>query len=228
MKTVFVRQHICVVVASVILVSTFLSNDGWASSGSAGSEAEQQALGISATFAKWPDGAITWVYNSTKAPADYTDDAATAALFQAAIEEWEGVCGVKFTYGGVENTADILDMTDGVVVFQWELIGAAGIAGPFSTSSTETTLGFLSYTDGTLRMNPSVFAFAGGTTAEETRNRISFHSTVLHELGHLIGLGHSDRPDSMMNGAMILNSIVVNTVSDSNWQIVNRKWGQTQ
>ena len=74
MKTVFVRQHICVVVASVILVSTFLSNDGWASSGSAGSEAEQQALDISATFAKWPDGAITWVYNLTKAPADYTDD----------------------------------------------------------------------------------------------------------------------------------------------------------
>ena len=47
-------------------------------------------------------------------------------------------------------------------------------------------------------MEPSAFEFTGGTPAQEAQNKISFHSVAVHEVGHLIGLGHSDKPYSIM------------------------------
>jgi len=186
-------------VAVCLMIITAQSSYSYASFDDANDSNEQHALGISSSFGKWTGGVVPWVYNATDAPTGYTDDNTTAALFQAAIDEWKGLCDVTFVYGGVDNNADISDSSDGVVVFEWApLGGAAGRAGPTNSSATETTLGRWNYVDGTLEMDPNVFAFPGGTVSEQERNRLAFYSTVVHELGHLIGLGHSDRPDSIM------------------------------
>ncbi|MCH9695885.1 MAG: FG-GAP-like repeat-containing protein [Gammaproteobacteria bacterium] len=201
MKTPNVRRISFLFLTLAASFLTFQAANIHASSADAGdADNPQQALGISANFGKWNGGTVTWVYNSTNAPAGYTDDTATVALFQAAIDEWAGLCNVNFVYTGVDDSADITNTGDGIVVFEWDstIGGAAGRAGPTSSSISQTSLGRWTYIDGSLKMNPTVFTFAGGTASEETRNKLGFHATSVHELGHLIGQGHSDRPDSIM------------------------------
>jgi hypothetical protein len=166
-----------------------------------GDEDGQQALGMRTNFGKWTGGVVPWVYNPTNAPAGYdSDDAATAALFRAAVDEWEGYCDLNFVYTGIDENADITNTSDGIVVFEWDssIGGAAGLAGQSSSSATELSLGRWNFVDGSLKINPDVFVFTGGNATEQIRNLNAFHQTVVHEIGHVIGLGHSDRPDSIM------------------------------
>ena len=159
----------------------------------------QHALGITTNFGKWPANVIPFQYNPTGAPAEYSDIAVVEAVFEDAIADWAGYCDVRFVYGGVDNAIDVDDSSDGIVVFAWEDIGgAAGRAGPASTDQLVSTFGHWLYVDGSLKLNPNVFTSAGSTPGEVIRNAISIRVTTAHELGHLIGLGHSDRPNSLM------------------------------
>lgn len=174
-----------------------------ASNGGPTSPPGTDALGISASFGKWDGGVIEWVYNASSAPAGFADDAVVLGWLNDALDSWEGACGLTFVSAGIDNTADIDDMDDGVVVFEWDAAigGAAGLAGPFfnTAPATLTDLGFHPYLDGTLRLNPGVFALVGGESPADVSNNFrAFLDTVLHEVGHLIGLGHSDEPKSRM------------------------------
>ena len=162
-----------------------------------------QALGISDSFGKWQGNTVNWVYNSTGAPSGWTDDNYTLAQMQLALDEWEGVCGITFVGRGVDDSATNGGAADGEVVFVWDasIGGAAGQAGPswFESGSILTTHGLYPYTDGSLKMNPTSFARAGNATAADIeQNELQFSNTMIHEVGHLIGFGHSDDPVSRM------------------------------
>jgi hypothetical protein len=158
----------------------------------------QLALGNSDDFGKWPNGTLTWVYNTDPDPVKYplgstppdgfTDDNVAVARMQAALDEWENVCGVRFVFGGVDDTADIDDSNDGNVVVQWEDIAGAGLAGPsWNGGQDRTGSGHFEYTDGTLRLDPATFALTG-LDADQTTNRlIGFNQTFAHEIGHVLG-----------------------------------------
>ncbi len=157
----------------------------------------QNAFGITSTFGKWPLNYIPFVYNPTGAPAGFTD-AIVEQIYADAIAEWAGYCNVQFTYGGVDSVIDIDDINDGVPVFGWEDIGtSAGQAGP-AFGGVSATWGHVLYSDGVFKLNPNIYTEIGSTPGEIIHNAISIRETAAHELGHLIGHGHSDQPDALM------------------------------
>lgn len=184
-------------VVAVVLVLAFEPIASIAKSSDDDGHADQEAFGITSTFGKWPLGFIPYVYDPTGAPAGFTDEI-MEAVFADAIAEWDGYCGVLFAYGGVTDILDIDEINDGIVVFGWEDIGgASGQAGP-AFGGVSTVWGHVVYGDGSFKLNPNIYDEIGNTPGEVISNALSIRETSAHELGHLLGHGHSDRPDSLM------------------------------
>ncbi len=190
---------------TVFLTTSFFVLSVSASTPKKGDAPTHMGLGISANFGKWPNGIVPYVYNPTGAPTGYTNDTQVRDWIESAFNEWTGVCNVSFIRSdgdgdGIDATADITNTNDGIVVIVWDnTIGGAGLAGPFSTSASETAIGHWSYVDGSLRLNPTTFDQTGFTDPFQfVNNQDAFESTVAHEAGHVFGLGHSDKPVSIM------------------------------
>lgn len=158
-------------------------------------------LGISNFFGRWP-GAIPWVYNPTGAPAALSDDNEAIELISRSMTLWSNVSGITFDFQGIDSQAVIGDVSDGVVTVGWDdTIGFAGLAGPSTTTTqqTITELGYAPFDDGSVRLNPTAFNGLGSSNAADRRNAvINFLQIVGHEIGHLIGFGHSDEPVSIL------------------------------
>ena len=156
-------------------------------------------LGISDYFGRWPNGIVPIAYNPENAPYMFSDNTKTIGLIQQAMAQWENVCGIKFNFKGITKK-DINDDNDNLAVIAWSQLGDtfAGMAGPiFGQSYADyISLGYWPYNDGTLELNsnPDMW-FEWGS---EKNNNMEFVRVVAHELGHLIGLGHSDNPNSIM------------------------------
>ncbi len=161
---------------------------------------QPQYLGLNDTnLGRWPDGHVPWVYNPTGAPAVFSDDNYYLGLVDRAIAQWENVAGLSFDFIGVDGTATIDDFDDDVVVIGWASLpgGVGGVA----TASTGTAsnadkiaFGYLPYRDGNVRMNLNANWDTGFVDFTER----GIVQVLLHELGHLAGLGHSDNPESAM------------------------------
>jgi hypothetical protein len=161
---------------------------------------QPQYLGLNDTFlGRWPDGHVPWVYNPAGAPAVFSDNNYYLGLVERAIAAWENVAGLDFEFLGVDGAALIDDFDDDVVVIGWASLpgGVGGVA----TASTGTAsnadkieFGYFPYRDGNVRMNLNS-TWDKGVLDFTERGVVQ---VLLHELGHLIGLGHSDNPESAM------------------------------
>ncbi|MDY6981605.1 MAG: matrixin family metalloprotease [Pseudomonadota bacterium] len=151
------------------------------------------ALGISDVFGRWNEP-IRLVYDPDGAPAEYSDNSRVLALLQEAYSYWMYVSGVRFEIVGVDPAArDDRNLgsfqRDGLVRVSWENIGGfAGRAGP-TPGPFNNDLGYSPYEDGSVELNRDADAIASD---------FDLVSVLIHELGHLLGLGHSDMPHSVM------------------------------
>jgi hypothetical protein len=163
--------------------------------------ANSQKLGISTSFGRWPDGIVPYVYNPTGAPALFADDAYFVTLLRAAMTEIEGSADVTFDYQGIDTNAVIADTGDGIVTVGWEDIGgAAGTAGPSTGlcfGQDKIDAGYCPYKDGTVRFNNNGAAVDWDKGVTEFTER-DFKQVAVHELMHLLGIGHSEQQQSIM------------------------------
>lgn len=151
------------------------------------------ALGISSTFGRWVD-VIDLGYDPTGAAAAYSDNDHFLVLLDQAARQWELVSGIRFNilatgdYPNDRNTGS--QEADGIVSVKWQASsdGFSGRAGPLFGSFDES-IGHYAYGDGTVEIN---------TNSWQQKNDRNMVDMLVHELGHLIGLGHSDNPASVM------------------------------
>lgn len=151
-----------------------------------------RALGINGSFGRW-NTTVKLVYDPDGAPAQFTISKMQGLILQAAAQ-WEQVCGIKFQLVATDaNAPDDAGLPpnqqDGLVRIFWaKSDGFAGLAGP-DFGNYDQNLGYYPYYDGDLKLNDDPSAW---------HNDLDMVSTLAHEYGHLIGLGHSENPFSIM------------------------------
>lgn len=152
------------------------------------------ALGISSGFGRW-NGSISLVYDPDGAPALFSDSDDVLDLIEAATTEWELVSGIKFNLIGADSNASVdedisdPDEKDGLVRIHWgNTGGAAGFGGPGS-SFHDSDLGYFPYIDGRVKLSDN---------SDTWDSQDELVNVLVHELGHVMGFGHSDNPDSVM------------------------------
>ena len=136
----------------------------------------------------WSGHTVHWRYNDANRPSNIVaSSSATVDRLQTAMGKWSSVCNVQFVYDGTTTAAPSLasGTRDGVNVIAWgalpgnttgiTYVGASGFTGQtFTLDEADMVINY--------QYNPIL------------------DSTMLHEVGHMLGLKHSNQENSVMSG----------------------------
>lgn len=136
----------------------------------------------------WAGKTVHWRYNDANRPAGMVASASImVGMIQAAMNKWSSACAIQFAYDGATSAAASLANSnrDGVNVIAW---------GSLSGNTTGVTYSSAS--------GPSSNALA----IDESDMVINYQynpvlpATLVHEVGHMIGLRHSNVEGMVMSG----------------------------
>lgn len=136
---------------------------------------------------RWTSGQVDWYYNPINQPLNLSTSAVLNAI-QNAAARWSGMCNITFVYRGMTSTLPNMygdaSTVEGANVFGWGVL-----QGDDASYSGLTKSWFVgdSYVDSDIMMNTM-----------EPWAIDEVEAIMTHELGHAIGLMHSDRFASVM------------------------------
>jgi Matrixin/Abnormal spindle-like microcephaly-assoc'd, ASPM-SPD-2-Hydin/Repeat of unknown function (DUF5648) len=136
----------------------------------------------------WAGKTLRWRYNDANRPAAISASAAdTVGRIQAAMAKWSSVCAIQFVYEGTTTSPASLatNSRDGANVIAWSALSGntTGITYAGASGFTGTTL--------TLDEADMVVNYQFNPNLD---------STFVHEVGHMIGLKHSNQEGAVMSG----------------------------
>lgn len=142
-------------------------------------------LGIYTPFTKWVNK-VPWFYSHSSAPEGISEDDVILEI-QIAMEILEGLADVEFEYRS--SHAKGIELNDGVVGIGWK-----GLSDGFLGNARLTrSINFDDYLEHGYW--PAVDGRIYFTNLEDMPSQ----RTILHELMHILGIGHSENPFSIMH-----------------------------
>lgn len=178
------------VMKSLLLLVSVLSLPALAqdfSRSSAHDEREHPSYVLGAAQERWTGGQIAWYYNPANQPANLSTTDVLAAI-DTAIARWTGMCNLSFTYQGTTtatpNVRSTASTVDRISVFGWgQLTNEMAQYGAYT---------MWWYANRAIYDADVVINTIYRWTAQDVE------SIMTHELGHVIGLSHSNVQASVM------------------------------